>query len=169
MADFRGRRTGKPIEERIARLEDIESIRQLKHQYAGFCDNGYDADGMASLFTEDAVWESNKFGTYKGREAIHGFIKDVGKQILFALHYMDNALIEVAPDGQSARGSWILFEPATMTREDSDEKDSVLITATYDDEFVKIRGEWRLKHVKADFKTVANLQEGWHRRAYRDE
>jgi len=169
MADFRGARNGEPLEARIARLEDIESIRQLKHQYSVYCDHGYDADGMTSLFTEDAVWDSNKFGTYEGRDAIHGFIKEVGKEILFALHYMNNELIEIAPDGQTARGSWILLEPATMTRADSDENDSVIITAEYDDEFVKVDGEWKFKRVKANFRTVANLHEGWHKRPYRDE
>jgi hypothetical protein len=39
-------------------LEDAEAIRNLKARYAGLCDNQYDADGIASLFTEDAVWET---------------------------------------------------------------------------------------------------------------
>ena len=56
MPDLRGRRTGEPLEERIARLEDIESIKQLYNQYATYCDNGYDAEGMGTLMTEDAVW-----------------------------------------------------------------------------------------------------------------
>jgi hypothetical protein len=39
-----------PIERRLARLEDIEAIQRLKERYAYYCDNGYDADGFASLF-----------------------------------------------------------------------------------------------------------------------
>ena len=169
MPDFRGARTGEPLEERIARLEDIESIKQLYHQYATYCDNGYDAEGMGSLTTEDAIWESNSFGTYHGREKIKGFIVEAGKAILFALHYMDNATIEVAPDGQTANGRWILFEPAVMTREDGTGTDSVMITADYDNDFVKVDGEWRIKHVRANFRTIANLQDGWHDTRFRPD
>jgi SnoaL-like domain len=46
------------IERRLQVLEDAEAIRNLKARYAALCDNQYDADGIASLFTEDAIWES---------------------------------------------------------------------------------------------------------------
>ena len=169
MPDFRGARTGESLEERIGRLEDIESIKQLFHQYASYADNGYDAEGMGTLMTEDAIWESNSFGTYYGREEIKGFVSEVGKAILFALHYMDNPTIEVASDGKTANGKWILLEPAIMTREESEATDSVVITADYDNDFVKVNGEWRIKHVRANFRTVANLQDGWHEKRFRPD
>ena len=50
------------IERRLQALEDAEAIRNLKARYAALCDNQYDADGIASLFTEDAVWESPALG-----------------------------------------------------------------------------------------------------------
>jgi hypothetical protein len=40
------------IERRLRVLEDGEAIRNLKARYAALCDNQYDADGIASLFTE---------------------------------------------------------------------------------------------------------------------
>ena len=46
------------IERRLQVLEDAEAIRNLKARYAALCDNQYDADGIASLFTEDAVWDN---------------------------------------------------------------------------------------------------------------
>ena len=58
------------IERRLRVLEDREAIRNLKARYAALCDNQYDADGIASLFTEDAVWESPALGCFEGREAI---------------------------------------------------------------------------------------------------
>jgi hypothetical protein len=42
------------IERRLQVLEDAEAIRNLKAHYAALCDNQYDADGISSLFTEDA-------------------------------------------------------------------------------------------------------------------
>ena len=58
------------IERRLQVLEDAEAIRNLKARYAALCDNRYDAEGIASLFTEDAVWESPGLGRFEGREAI---------------------------------------------------------------------------------------------------
>ena len=167
--DFRGARTGEPLEERIGRLEDIESIKQLFHQYATYCDNGYDSEGMITLITEDVIWESNTFGAYHGHDEFKAAVVEFGKGILFALHYMNNATIDVAVDGQSANGTWILFEPCVLTRENDDLTDSVVITADYDNDFVKIDGEWRIKHVRANFRTVANLQDGWHDKRFRPD
>ena len=58
------------LEERIQRLEDIEAIKQLKAEYCAYCDDGYNPDGIANLYTEDAVWDGGPFGRYEGRDAI---------------------------------------------------------------------------------------------------
>ncbi len=65
----------KQIERRLQVLEDAEAIRNLKARYAALCDNQYDADGIASLFTEDAVWESPALGRFEGRDAIRNFFR----------------------------------------------------------------------------------------------
>jgi hypothetical protein len=52
----------KTIEERLRVLEDIEEIRQLKARYAAACDDNYNADDIAALFAEDAVWDGGALG-----------------------------------------------------------------------------------------------------------
>ena len=51
------------LEKRLQTLEDIEAIKRLKARYCAMCDAGYDSDGLAGLFTEDAVWDGGSFGT----------------------------------------------------------------------------------------------------------
>ena len=63
------------IERRLQVLEDTEAIRNLKARYAALCDNHYDADGIAGLFTEDAIWESPALGRFEGRNAIRNFFR----------------------------------------------------------------------------------------------
>jgi len=46
------------------------------------CDNHYDADGIASLFTEDAVWESPALGRFEGRDAIRNFFRGASGHLL---------------------------------------------------------------------------------------
>ena len=92
------------LERRIRALEDIEAIKQLKYRYADACDRGYDADTLADLFTEDAIWDGGVFGRYDGQEAIRNYFRGVSSDIVFAMHYMMNPIIEV--DGDEARGAW---------------------------------------------------------------
>ena len=111
------------LEERVQRLEDIEDIRKLKIRYAGLCDAHYDdPDGLAALFTDDAVWDGGSdFGVHHGKQAIRAFFAGVSKQISFALHYMIGHAIDIAPSGNEARirayssGDWMT--PAAFTRE----------------------------------------------------
>jgi hypothetical protein len=55
------------LERRLQALEDAGAIRNLKALYATLCDAQYDADGIAMLFTEDALWESRGLGRFEGR------------------------------------------------------------------------------------------------------
>ena len=55
------------IEGRLQVLEDGEAIRNLKARYAALCDNQYDAEGIASLLTEDAVWEAPRWAASRAR------------------------------------------------------------------------------------------------------
>jgi ketosteroid isomerase-like protein len=100
------------LEKRLAPLEDAESIRNLKSRYAAYCDDNYNPDGIAGLFTEDAVWESKGLGRYEGREAIREFFVRASGIFTFAIHYSLNAEIHV--DGDSAQAQWYLFMPCTV-------------------------------------------------------
>ena len=62
------------LEQRVQALEDVNAIRHLKARYAAYCDDQYNPDGIAALFTEDAVWESQGLGRFEGREAIRAFL-----------------------------------------------------------------------------------------------
>lgn len=65
------------LERRIRVLEDIEAIKKLKARYAYYCDDNYDADGIANLFVEDGIWDGGDFGRYQGREEIRKFFLEV--------------------------------------------------------------------------------------------
>src|ERR1700694_5046724 len=67
------------MERRLQALEDAEAIRNLKARYAALCDKQYDADGIAMLFTEDALWESPGLGRFEGREAIRGLFREASE------------------------------------------------------------------------------------------
>src|SRR5215510_11082157 len=86
------------LEQRVQALEDVNAIRHLKARYAAYCDDQYNPDGLAALFTEDAVWESQGLGRFEGREAIRAFFRGASQLFTFAIHYSLNGQIDVQGD-----------------------------------------------------------------------
>src|SRR5437870_169961 len=77
------------LEHRVQALEDVNAIRHLKARYAAYCDDQYNPDGIAALFTEDAVWESQGLGRFEGRHAIREFFRGASRLFTFAIHYTE--------------------------------------------------------------------------------
>src|ERR671936_49985 len=92
------------LEQRVQALEDIHAIRHLKARYAAYCDDHYNPDSLAALFTEDAVWESQGLGRFEGRDAIREFFRGAAQLFTFAIHYSLNGQIDVQGDTARATG-----------------------------------------------------------------
>lgn len=152
--------------DRLRRLEDVEAIRRLKADYVAASDRGYDADALAELFVEDAVWDGGPFGRHEGRETIRQWIRGLPKQILFAEHFVMAPHIVIADSGDAARAQWQLFMTAELANDDGP-ADAVVMMGNYDEQLVKVDGEWRLKQVVMTVNRLSNLDEGWVRQPMR--
>jgi ketosteroid isomerase-like protein len=127
------------LEHRLQAVEDAQAIQNLKARYAAYCDDNYNPDGIAALFTENAVWESQGLGRYEGREAIREFFRGASHIFSFAIHYSLNGQIEV--QGDTARAQWYLFMPCTMA-----EGNQAMWRAGIDtEEYVRVQGEWKFR------------------------
>ncbi len=143
------------LEQRVQVLEDIEAIRALKTRYCAYCDDSYDAEGLASLFVEDAIWDGGVLGRCDGRDEIRRFFKNASRSISFAIHHVCNPLIEV--DGERATGQWYLFQPCTY----ADGERAIWMMARYHDEYVRQAGDWKFQRVKIDLAFATPFDEGW--------
>ena len=144
------------LEERIQRLEDIEAIKQLKAEYCAYCDDGYNPDAIAKLYTEDAVWDGGEsLGRCDGREAIREFFQGAPKMISFAIHNVLNPRIEV--HGDTATGVWYLLQPMTT----APKNEAVWLTAVYHDRYRKVGGTWMFEHVEIEVRFMSPHEEGW--------
>jgi uncharacterized protein (TIGR02246 family) len=148
------------LEHRIGVLEDVEAIKRLKYRYADACDRGYDADTLAELFTEDAVWDGGLFGRHEGREAIRRFFQGVSSDIVFALHYMLNPVITV--DGDRAEGTWYLFQTCTFAEGNT----PIWGAARYEEEYRRVDGEWKFFRLKLISSFWTPFAEGWVKRPF---
>ncbi|HVB79810.1 MAG TPA: nuclear transport factor 2 family protein [Candidatus Binataceae bacterium] len=142
------------LEKRIAQLEDVQAIRQLKARYCLHVDRRNE-DAWVSLFTQDGVWESDKFGIHEGREAIRALFKSIPDFLNFALHYVTNPVIEV--DGNRAIGNWLLLEPCTFVQGNQ----PAWGAGRYEEEYVKVGGEWKFKHLKLISSFWTPYTQGW--------
>ncbi len=143
------------LEKRIRALEDAEAIRNLKARYAAYCDDNYNADKIAQLFTEDAVWESEGLGRFEGREAIRKFFEGASRIFTFAIHYGLNPRIEV--NGDTARATWYLFMPCTVG-----EGNKAMWRAGIDDEeYVRVDGQWKFQRKTSTRLFNTPFEEGW--------
>ena len=151
------------LEQRVRVLEDIEAIKRLKYRYADACDRGYDAETLATLFTEDAVWDGGLFGRHEGREAIRRFFAGVSADIPFAMHYMMNPIITV--DGDEADGAWYLFQTCTF----AEGNQAILGAARYEERYRRVAGEWQFHRLKLISSFWTPFDEGWVKRPFAQE
>ena len=149
--------TSEQIAARLQRLEDIESIKQLKARYCTFCDENYNPQGIASLFTEDGVWDGGDLGKAEGHAAIIKFFERAPSAFSFAIHHVMNPIIEV--DGDRAVGRWYLLQPLIRRRRDGEK--AMWLAGRYEDEYVRIGREWKFKRLKFITRFLASYEEGW--------
>ncbi len=143
------------LERRLEALEGAEAIRNLKALYAAHCDDHYNPDAIAALFTEDAIWESPSLGRFEGREAIRAFFRGASDIFTFAIHYSLNGQIHV--DGDSARAQWYLFMPCTL----GDGNRAMWRAGIDREEYVREDGEWKFKHKTSEPLFNSPFDEGW--------
>ena len=143
------------LERRLKVLEDTEEIKVLKRRYCAYCDDTYDADGIASLFAEDAVWDGGIRGKCEGREEIRSFFQNAPQRMPFAIHMVLNPIIEV--NGDIAKGTWYLFQPCTW----ADGNRAIWGSARYDEDYVKVDGHWMFQHLRVTSNFWTPFDEGW--------
>ena len=140
---------------RIRRLEDIEAVRQLKYRYCLACDDDYDAERLAPLFTEDAVWDGGAMGRFEGRAAIREFFSGASKLVPFAIHQVTNPLIEI--EGDRGRGQWYLWEPIVFAVGNQ----ALWMAGRYDDRYRREGDGWRFERVSVDLRMLSPYEEGF--------
>jgi ketosteroid isomerase-like protein len=143
---------------RVARLEAIEAIRELKALYTALADAKYTSDGYARVaertmsavawqqaqcFTEDAVWSGGDgFGNELiGRDALHRWFQRSPWR--FAIHYYNGESILV--DGDRARASWRLWQLALR---DDDGRAVLLAGATEEAYRRGADGNWLISEMR---------------------
>jgi hypothetical protein len=132
------------LERRIQALEDVEAIKRLKYRYWRHLDLKQ-WDELADCFAADAT-VSYGDGRYRfaGVDAIMRFLREslARETGSVTIHHGHHPEIELTGETR-ARGRWALYNYLS----NDGKRRGVRIGAFYDDEYVKIGGEWKLQSV----------------------
>lgn len=139
---------------RLAMLEAEAEIRRVMARYMQLCDWPGRPPGneFRDLFTPEAVWEgvgpryAGKYGCHQGRERIMAFFDSLSQgqpPFQFNAHFLTSEAIEV--DGSAAIGRWMLLQPYTSTRGESN-----LVGARLHISFRLDAARWRIAHFRTE-------------------
>ena len=107
-------------------------------------------------FTDDAWIDFSELGIHRGKDAVGKFYKEVVAQDLsYSAHMVSNPIIEV--DGDKAEGKWYVFVPCTFRATDT----PVWLQGKYEEEYVKVEGEWKWRSMTTRFDFISPFEEGW--------
>jgi len=139
------------LEKRIRVIEDIEAIKKLKAKYFRCVDKKL-WEEMETVLTEDAVADYGMgIELLQGRKAIVEFLKkNLDRDSMISVHQGHNPEIEITSD-TTARGVWVLNDRLII---------QTIATLNgwryYEDEYIKVNGEWKKKSTK-----ITNMLEEW--------
>lgn len=157
------------LEAKVSLLDAKDEIVDLITTYARACDVGNDPVLLRPLFTDDADWNCDGFGTFHGGDECALGLKAVaGEKIWWSLHNMISPQIEVAENGTDATGFCYLWEAATVPNVHSGEAEAHWIGATYDFRFRKENGRWLFSYVNLKCNMVSPFSEGWVKKRWPD-
>jgi uncharacterized protein (TIGR02246 family) len=125
-------------------LEEKDAIREVMARYCFALDDGRFAD-MAALFTEDGTWQTF-FGKATGRKAIAEFAAGLRAHRTDnprAIHHVTNIVITLDGDTAKVRSNW-------TTVQNAPEGPKIGSGGAYDDEMVKVDGDWFFKYRTID-------------------
>jgi hypothetical protein len=161
LADARARLAR--VEQIVGRLEDERAIENLQRAYGYFVDKAMWRE-TADLFADDATLEIGGRGVFAGKPRILQYLTWLApKGLVHGLllnHIQLQPIITVAPDGDTAKGRWrFLAEVGEYG------KSSRWGTGTYENEYVKQNGVWKIKALHGYFRMYTDYAEGWGKSA----
>lgn len=158
-------------EQRLQRLEDVESIKALKYQYARHLDDGYQADPIASLFVEDGEWIIKGVGgEVRGHSAIKAHCANLRASIGWSQHNIFAPEVEINEAGDQATARFNLLCLLTMlAAENTAESEAYVLSGQYEDHLIKREGQWLFKAMTGTIEQSSPWTQGWVKAPFQKE
>jgi len=146
------------LEQRLARLEAIEAIRQLKARYFQACDRK-DPGAVRACFLPGAIdLRYGRIGEFSDREEMLAVFTQLACQPhIVEMHHGQNPCIEVL-DEDTAAGTWGLYYYLIDQRRQT----VTQLAGCYDDAYRRRDGQWRIarSYYEVTSTQILDLSEG---------
>jgi ketosteroid isomerase-like protein len=143
----------------IQTLLDKDAIKEVLYKFDYLSDDG-DAVGAVDRYcTDDVTFDGGVLGKAEGKDAFKESSRETFSEFPFTRHLLHNPIIEV--NGNDAWSKWYALIPS-VTREGQ----AVWVQVTYEIEFRRVDGEWRISAYKPDLTFVSPYEMGWEKQPF---
>ena len=146
------------LEQRIARLEAIEAVKQLKYRYFRACDRKQPEVVRACFAPGEIDLQYGRIGNFSHRDDMVAVFSELACQDhIVEMHHGQNPEVTLV-DADNATATWGLYYYMVDTRRNV----VTQLGGFYDDAYVRIDGEWLISrsHYEVSSTAIYNLADG---------
>jgi hypothetical protein len=151
------------ISDKIQRLEDESAIENLQRIYGFYVDKQLWKEA-ANLFADDGTLEIGRQGVFAGKSRVLEYLVRISPDGLtrgkLFNHIQLQPIVDVAPDGKTARGRWRFLSELGEYK-----KSAAWGGGAYENEYVKEGAIWKIKTLHAYIRFCTPFADGWGKSA----
>lgn len=151
----------KALEDELRSVKDIQEVEKLQRIYGYYLEH-WMASEIIDLFADgpDVALEWPE-GKYLGKEAVKRYFERMERKDPEFIHQLMqlSPVVDIDLDGKTARGRWYSFGGVAMPRGGG--VNQSFISGTYENEYVKENGKWKIKRIRWHLNFSAKPGEGW--------
>jgi hypothetical protein len=148
---------------RLQRQEDEDAVEKLQRQYGFFVDKAMWQEA-ADLFAEDGTLEIGGRGVFVGKKRVLEYLIWLDPKGLTTNHLFEHQqlqpLVTIGADGTSAQMRSRFFGQVGEYQ-----KSGIWGMGTYENEYVKENGVWKIKKLLSYFRMYTPYADGWAKTA----
>jgi len=149
------------LQQRVQRADDYVALVNLQGAYGYYVDKSR-WDDAADLFSSDATLEIAGRGLFVGQPRIRTYLHQLGEMEYGRLfnHMQLQPVVNIAEDGRSAKARWrSLMQVGHLGKE------ARWGEATYENEYVKDGGVWKISKLHSFITFYVEFDRGWNKGA----
>jgi hypothetical protein len=153
----------KELEKKVQSLQDLEDIQRLQKTYGYYLEH-WMYEEIIDLFADSPNTVLNLLaGVYLGKEGVRKYFsafKDFSEnpQLIHQIMQL-SGIVDIAPDGKTARGRWYGF--GLMAMPIGKGVRPSLIDGIYNTEYIKEEGAWKILQLNWNPLAVVSPIAGW--------
>jgi hypothetical protein len=143
----------------VQTARDFQAVQNLQAAYGYYVDKGL-WDDAAQLFAEDGTLELAGRGVYIGRERVRAYLHHLppyGHGMLYN-HMQLQPVIHVDSEAGTAKGRWRSFMMVGSLGNEARWGE-----ATYENEYKRVNGEWKIALLHGYMNIYVDFDEGWNK------